>query len=255
MNLLSYGFAPSDPGYDEKDVEKIIMIKNMNKKQAPSDTRSYPMCILGRYNTFEQLQEKEIQGIDYQIVWQNGGSGFAIMAHHGGGIEPGTTEIARAVAGADHSFYSFMGLKKKGNLDLHITSRQFDEPTGTGIANNSKTILTIHGCKKKEEAVYIGGRDIILKEKLKESLKNAGFSVMEDTRFPGVNPKNICNRSSLGKGVQLEITAGLRNAMFKGLMVLNRKGPTMRFYQFVKAVRNALSEYRRTESKYENERL
>ena len=219
------------------------MLKDINKKQALSDTSSYPMCILGRYNTFKQLQEKEIQGIDYQIVSQHGGSGVAIIAHHGGGIEPGTTEIARAVAGAEHSFYSFMGLKEKGNLDLHITSRQFDEPIGTGIANDSKTILTIHGCKGKEEAVYIGGRDISLKEKLKESLKNAGFSVREDKRFPGVNPKNICNRSSLRKGVQLEITAGLRHAIFKGLMLSNRKRPTMRFYQFVEAVRDVLSEY------------
>lgn len=43
-------------------------------------------------------------------------------APHGGGIEPGTSEIADAIGGERGSFYTFGGLKSSGTADLHITS-------------------------------------------------------------------------------------------------------------------------------------
>jgi poly-gamma-glutamate hydrolase-like protein len=52
----------------------------------------------------------------------------ALVAPHGGGIEPGTSELADAIAASDLSFYTFEGLKPSGNTDLHITSTRFDEP-------------------------------------------------------------------------------------------------------------------------------
>ena len=61
------------------------------------------------------------------------------MAPHGGGIEPGTTEIAEAVAGHEHTFYSFSGVKARGNSVLHITSSRFDEPEGIAIAKEFKS--------------------------------------------------------------------------------------------------------------------
>jgi len=56
-------------------------------------------------------------------------SGIAILSIHGGDIEPGTTRIANAIAGWDHSFYTFEGIKTARNLSLHITSTRFDEPS------------------------------------------------------------------------------------------------------------------------------
>jgi phage replication-related protein YjqB (UPF0714/DUF867 family) len=52
----------------------------------------------------------------------------AVIAPHGGGIEPGTSELATAIAGDDFSLYLFEGLKSAGNGELHITSTNFDEP-------------------------------------------------------------------------------------------------------------------------------
>ncbi len=49
--------------------------------------------------------ENETKGKDYRIHLRHGKSGILVMAPHGGGIEPGTTEIADAVAGAERSFY------------------------------------------------------------------------------------------------------------------------------------------------------
>ena len=198
---------------------------------------------MGKYDNHKQLNENETKGKDYRTHFRHGKSGIVVMAPHGGGIEPGTTELADAVAGNEHSFYSFDGLKKQGNSDLHITSRQFDEPIGTDIAKNSQTIIAIHGCKEKEKVVYIGGRDKSLKEKLKKALRRAGFSIKETPRFPGIHELNICNRSQTCKGVQLEISMGLRRIMFQDISRIKRKKTTKVFDKFVTAIRNALSSF------------
>lgn len=165
------------------------------------------------------------------------------MAPHGGGIEPGTTEIADAVAGDVHSFYTFIGLKKRGNTKFHISSIQFDEPEGIELAKNSKTILTIHGCKENKKIVYLGGRDIPLKEKIRTALLDANFSVRESSQFPGKNPFNICNQSRSHIGVQLEISAGLRRKMFHNFSRIHPKNNNRRFENFVSALTGALSEH------------
>jgi phage replication-related protein YjqB (UPF0714/DUF867 family) len=90
---------------------------------------------MDKYESYEELRQNE-QEHHFQIHHQEGSSGVAVMAPHGGGIEPGTTEIARGVAGTDHTFYAFEGLKPGGNQDLHITSTNFDEPVG-GIPSAS----------------------------------------------------------------------------------------------------------------------
>jgi phage replication-related protein YjqB (UPF0714/DUF867 family) len=200
-----------------------------------------------KYKTYRELQKKEGKGRDYQIHFRQGTSAIAVIAVHGGGIEPGTTEIADVVADDDHTFYSFEGLKREGNLDLHITSRRFDEPIGVAIVKNAKTVLAIHGCKGNERIVYIGGRNDLLKQHLRHRLEHTGFSVQKNPRFPGQSPLNICNRSRLGKGAQLEIPWGLRLDMFHDLARIHRKKLTKSFWFFVFALRDALSEYLTTD--------
>ena len=192
------------------------------------------------YKSFEELDKTEEKGEDYEIHMRAGTSGIAVMAPHGGGIEPGTTEIADSIAGEKHAFYSFEGLKKKGNFRLHITSRRFDEPGAMDIAGNADTIVTVHGCRDSEEVVFIGGRDTALREKIKEALISAGFTVRETPRFPGMHPANICNRCRLGRGVQIEISLALRRRMFNDLRRHHRKGGTGVFDRFVASARGAL---------------
>jgi len=198
---------------------------------------------MGKYKNYGQLSENERRGKDYRIHLRRGESGIAVMAPHGGGIEPGTTEIADALAGKEHSFYSFDGVKKLGNWNLHITSRQFDEPVGIDIAKKSQTIVTVHGCKENEKIIYIGGRDTHLKEKIMKEIRLAGFEVKESSRFPGISEFNICNRSRTCKGVQLEISMGLRRTMFQDISRIKRKKTTEIFAEFIGAVRSALSDF------------
>jgi phage replication-related protein YjqB (UPF0714/DUF867 family) len=56
------------------------------------------------YHSFSELSRRETAGLDYHIIKRVGGSGITVMSIHGGGIEPGTTEFADAVAGKMHSF-------------------------------------------------------------------------------------------------------------------------------------------------------
>lgn len=192
------------------------------------------------YESFTALQTNEIIGTDYRIRVRYGRSGISVMAIHGGGIEPGTTEIAEAVSGEAHTFYSFSGLKPSGNTQLHIPSKKFDEPLGIDIAGRARTVITVHGCKDTNEMTYLGGRHHQLKQKIERTLTAAGFPASESRRFPGIDPKNICNKNQSGMGVQLEISIGMRMQLFKDINRLYRKPITPYFIAYVHALQKAI---------------
>jgi phage replication-related protein YjqB (UPF0714/DUF867 family) len=195
------------------------------------------------YQSFKDLAKAEIEDVDFCVRYHQGISEIAILAIHGGGIEPGTTEIAEATAGDRHSFYSFCGLKKSGNFILHITSKRFDEPQGVAIAGRANTIISIHGCGDSDSMILAGGRNVMLKDKIQKSLEKAGFQVKQSIRFPGLSPLNICNRCRSGAGVQLEICHGLRNRMFKkSLLRSDRDKTTEVFHRFVDTLKTAIED-------------
>lgn len=196
-----------------------------------------------KYDSFRELEKAAVEARDYSIAYSYGHSGVVVMAPHGGEIEPGTTEVARAVAGKEHGFYSFTGLRRKDNAELlHLTSSHFDEPRAVKMAEGADTVLALHGCQGREAVVYVGGKDRKLKEKVARALEQAGFGVRPDPRLPGRHPLNICNRSRRAMGVQLEITAGLRRSFFKSGKLEQREMPTQTFDKIVVALRRALSD-------------
>jgi phage replication-related protein YjqB (UPF0714/DUF867 family) len=197
---------------------------------------------MGKYRSYSQLRISEQDKKDYRIRFRRGSSDIAVIAPHGGGIEPGTTEIAEALAGSQHSFYSFEGWKQSHNADLHMTSNRFDEPTGLGIVQNARTVITVHGCEGREGVIYLGGLDEALKSEIEGALARAGFSALPSPRpeLRGINPKNLCNRGRKGQGVQLEISKALRKSMFAHLGRQGRKRRTELFQSFVRAMRAVL---------------
>ena len=172
---------------------------------------------MSEYRSFSQLAAHEEEGIDYRIHCRRGATGIGIVAIHGGGIEPGTTEIANAVAGYRHSIYTFSGTKRRGNAALHITSRLFDEPQGNDLVARAAIILSIHGCRDTEPIIFIGGRHHWLAQRIGKALESVGFKTGKSKHYPGLTPLNICNRGRLAMGVQLEISAGLRCDFFGDL--------------------------------------
>jgi phage replication-related protein YjqB (UPF0714/DUF867 family) len=195
-----------------------------------------------KYNNYKQLRKNEELNKDYRINWRKGESDSVIIAPHGGNIEPGTTEIADAVAGKDHSCYSFEGIKSSRNGDLHITSTIFDEPHGMNLVKASMNVLALHGCLGDAEIVYIGGLDISLKRNIQDSLIRAGFKTAEhdNPELQGLSKSNICNRGKKGHGVQLELSTGLRKKMFYSLKAKERNKKTVLFEELVLALRKAL---------------
>lgn len=201
------------------------------------------MATMDKYKNYKQLRWDEQEGTDYQIQLREGTSGIAVIAPHGGGIEPGTMELADEIADCLHTFYCFEGIKQTRNSDLHITSENFDEPQGVRIVKKSKAVLALHGCKEDEEVVYLGGKDNDFKEKIKKALIQAGFTVEKSPRpaLQGRSQRNLCNRCRPVGGVQLEISKGLRKKMFLNLTRQGRRLRTETFDKFVSSLRKALS--------------
>jgi phage replication-related protein YjqB (UPF0714/DUF867 family) len=198
---------------------------------------------MGRYASYHELRQHETEGVDYRIQVREALSPIAVMAPHGGEIEPGTLELADAVAGIEYAFYAFEGKKPKGNGALHITSTSFDEPIALRLVRKSRIVLALHGCEGLEEKVHLGGRDEDIKARIKEELEKRGFAVEEEAKpaWQGRHSQNICNRGQTGRGVQLELTRSLRKKMFTSLEKRDGNNRTETFRSFVSALREVLS--------------
>jgi len=163
------------------------------------------------------------------------------MAPHGGSIEPGTGEIAEALAFPEHSFYAFEALIDPADAQrLHLTSTCFDEPVALSLAARSTTIITIHGCLECNRMVYLGGRDEKLKKRLVATLSQAGFAVADNHPHPcfaGTHKDNICNKGLSTKGIQVEIALGLRRLLLTERNTSLKQGL---FGQFIHAFRQGL---------------
>jgi len=198
-----------------------------------------------KYRNFAALAGAERAGVDYDIILRRAQASFAIVAPHGGGIEPGTSEIADAIAGQTFSFYTLEGIKTKGNADLHITSTHFDEPMCLTLLGNTTVVVTIHGEESDDEGdgVFVGGLDTRLGDRIFDALKGAGFKVSRhpDPDLQGIEACNIVNRGLSGAGVQLELSRSVRQTMFESLTRAGRKKTTEQFTLFVDALRKALA--------------
>lgn len=164
------------------------------------------------YPNFSALEAAEREGEAWVRESEDRGSRVLVLAPHGGWIEPMTTELARAVAGQDFSFYSFIAVKDRGNERLHLTSHRFDDPVALAAAARADMVLAIHGERSSEEAfVMVGGGGHALRGALEKSLRQAGFPLREPRDgLGGRHKKNICNRGAMGGGGQLELSEGLR---------------------------------------------
>ncbi|MDO9574582.1 MAG: poly-gamma-glutamate hydrolase family protein, partial [Candidatus Contubernalis sp.] len=120
-----------------------------------------------------------------------------------------------------------------------------DEPRALKLLARAEACLALHGREGDEEIVYIGGLNQKLTLLTTGMLIQYGFGVKEAPEaLAAKSPKNICNRCTGGKGLQLELSYGLRKSMFEN--VDRRKGRekvTKVFHRFVEAVDRALEEY------------
>ena len=197
-----------------------------------------------KYANFDELAKSEKRGEDFRVRSRAHAAGTVVVALHGSEIEPGTSEIAEAIAGADLSFYAFEGIKARHNRQLHITSTNFDEPRCLALVAASKRVVTIHGQDSEQDVVLLGGRDKDTVQRLRESLQQRGFRV-KTNGSPGLQGRelaNVCNRGTQRAGVQMELSNGVRRAFFRPLRTrVGRQTKTQRFRDFVAAVRRVIA--------------
>lgn len=195
------------------------------------------------YRSFGQLAAHERRGTDFRVRSRLRKRAVAIVAPHGGSIEPGTSEIAKAIAGIEFSFYAFEGLKARNNGRLHLTSSRFDEPTCLAMLAFADQVITVHGEGTKRRVVFLGGRDKVCLDRIRKALRRRGFCVErhQSVRLQGVSNLNICNRGKSRAGVQIELSQGLRRAFFHSLSREGRfRPPKKGFREFVAAIREVM---------------
>jgi phage replication-related protein YjqB (UPF0714/DUF867 family) len=197
-----------------------------------------------RYLNFNQLLASEKKNVDFRRRVKQRNSGWLILAPHGGGIEPGTSELAVAIARFNHSLYMFEGIKMSDNKTLHITSTQFDDPQLLKLLNSSNRTIAIHGCSGNEQIAYVGGLQDDMRDKIIARLSENGIkaTISSNPSLQGRDINNICNRNSTGKGMQIELTDGLRSTMFVSLTRAGKKIRTKLFKNFVSIIRAVIKE-------------
>lgn len=168
-----------------------------------------------KYRNFNDLRQYEREGVAFAIRMEPGVMPAAVIAPHGGKIEPGTSEVVAAIAAHTYNLYCFEGRKRRANRNLHIMSTNFDEPQCLELVTRCDVVVAVHGLKGAREGVDIGGRDHELRDQIRENLRSVGFRARVSTHgsYAAVIRYNICNRGRTGVGAQLEITQGLRDAL------------------------------------------
>jgi len=172
------------------------------------------------YASYTALAAAETEGVSYErrSVPVTGAT-WASIAIHGGGIEQGSGEVARAVGAGLMNHYEFAGIKSSNNSDLHVTSTNFDEPIAQGIVTAAKRCLSLHGYTGTADLpeTSIGGLDTLMANRVANALTQAGFRVITAAQeINGSDPNNICNKTTITAGVQVEMSNALRASFFPG---------------------------------------
>ena len=148
------------------------------------------------------------------------GGSLGLMAIHGGGIEPGTEEIARFVANySGASLYIYAGRLPAGNLSLHRPSQGMElenRPLLLRFLNRVITAISIHGHGRSQKLAFVGGLNKTMVQRFVEIARQdlPQYEWISDPAIipqgiKGRNPNNIVNVPP-AHGMQLELPKDLR---------------------------------------------
>jgi phage replication-related protein YjqB (UPF0714/DUF867 family) len=209
--------------------------------------REEGMMNADKYSSLAALKE-HVGESGYRIRAVNRFAPITIIAPHGGFIEPGTSAIARRVAGKNWNLFDFQGLQRQNGLDLHVTATNFRDPALSKLLRASAAAVSIHGMfAQGTKDIWLGGLNVELKALVERELVDAGFTVNANSpKYRGENPRNVVNTPPL-HGVQLELSDELMAELFGSAsrFLLSGRAPrsTSKFAAFVAALRRAIAEY------------
>ncbi|MEU1908101.1 poly-gamma-glutamate hydrolase family protein [Streptomyces hygroscopicus] len=203
------------------------------------------------YASYTDLAAHQTEGVDYERrTVPVTGATWCSIAIHGGAIEAGSGEAARAVGAGLMGHYEFAGIMAANNFDtLHVTSTNFDEPIAQSIVTASRRCLSFHGYTGTAglPETSIGGLDTATAARVQAALQRAGFRVISAAQeINGSDPANIANKTTISAGVQLEMSTALRESFFPGgdlSRTMRDSGQrTAVFNAYVAAVRSAFGQ-------------
>lgn len=194
---------------------------------------------------------------------------------------PGTNPPAPVPGVPQRDYWMFEGVTD--TPELHVTSTLCDDPAALHICGSNRYAVSVHGAGDKPvKRIYIGGfpedpgnpdlneidlnksnKPLQLKKNLRAAfLKHYTAEPVEliyatpklHSNLAGYDKDNIVNRTGAGFGVQLEVSRGLREAMFGNISTAPSRRDTAGvgsnnqgyFWNgFVNAVREAVNDYER----------
>lgn len=208
----------------------------------------------GRRDTFKSLaslKQSLTEGHDYSISVVDRDSPVTVVSPHGGKIEPGTSELARALAKQGFNLFDFQALSNTAARMGHVTSTNFRDRRLTSLLNKSTVCVSFHRMRDRHQIIYLGGANRRLKEIAARALKEAGFRCTTDPpRLKGLDPENFVNLAQ-DKGLQVEIPVLVADSLIPDIDSRARlsspyelqKKRSLRFSDFVEAINSSLALY------------
>jgi len=184
---------------------------------------------LAEPRSYEEILRRDlVLGRDFRVAFGDANiEKCLLVAPHGGGIEPGTSELMRSVAElGGWAWYEFAGYLRQGNKEaLHISSTEFDEPTLIALLAQAGFVVAFHGASKLgKPVVYVGGRwklgRKVMTEVINRSFQKHGTSAIDATdstdteQICGLHESNLTNRGRRAEGIQMEFSREARNLLF-----------------------------------------
>lgn len=212
-NITKYGtgYIENNTLYIDDTSEYYEHMPMVHKKRLQQD-------IGEMYLDYASLSANETE---YIIEVEDRKSDVTVIAIHGGKMERGSDLLAKRIAElGGYNYYAFKGNKTSNNMNLHITSTNFDEPSCVELVERSNTVISIHGYADTIDNTYIGGLDTDLISTATAELQKANFTVSTG-RFAGVEQNNIANQGRMNKGLQLELSTSLRDKMITNEVIIN----------------------------------
>lgn len=204
------------------------------------------------YRSMTDLLNDTQEGKDWTKESTNRNSNVLIFAPHGGNIEKGTTELAKAIANkGNYDYYAFNGVRNKNNSQLHVTSTNYNDSDLIHRNYNKDVSISVHGAGQAQgtNTVLIGGSDEKLIQLITRELSAFKFNVKRSIgHLAGLDPNNVVNYNKKGQGVQLELTPDLRKSLFNNgddssKARKNEKNWTSTMDHFATAINNAIQKY------------
>ena len=211
-----------------------------------------PVKSTDHYRSMTDLLNDTQEGKDWTKESTNRNSNVLIFAPHGGNIEKGTTELAKAISNkGNYDYYAFNGARNKNNSQLHVTSTNYNDSDLINRNYNKDISISVHGTGQSQgkNTVLIGGRDEKLIQIISKELSTFKFNVKRSVGYlAGIETNNIVNFNKRGEGIQLELTPDLRKSFFShgddsSKARKNEKNWTSTMDRFATAINNAIRKY------------